>query len=196
MTRLFLSLLLASLIGGCASFQPVTDNAERVSLALPSDSADSVRYAAPIFSVSLPSYLNQSTVWYSDSSGRLTSLPNFVWAEPLSKAIRRELALALARSKPFPEDSRIAIAFAPFILLSDGSGLSIAEAQASSPGSGKTLPILRSSLPNLWNPDDPSTFLEGYRKLLQSTVKQLSESLTDHPVFTHPKPPPSRETNP
>ena len=178
---LFISLL-AGLLGGCASFQPVADTASTSTLILEHDNLPSPSYAAPVFSVSLPSYLNQSTVWYSDSDGQLQALADYVWAEPLSKAILRELSLALAHDTPYPANSRVEIRFARFILLSDGSGLAIAEAQTLTPEKNKNLPMIRIEQEDLWSPDDPETYLAGYRKLLQRVADQLSQQTAP----THP----------
>ncbi len=177
MIRLIASLSLATVLCSCGSLQPVTDNSRPATLILADTDSAAPVYPAPVFSVNLPSYLNQSTVWYADGEGNLTALADFIWAESISKAIQRELSLALAREKPFAPDSRIEVNFARFILLDDGSGLAIAEMQLSTPGSEKTFPIVKTSVQSLWNPENPSTYLKGYRNLLKSTIASLSQAL-------------------
>jgi hypothetical protein len=136
-------------------------------------------YPAPVFSVSLPSFLNEGTVWYSNGEGKLTQLSDFVWAEPLSKAIQRELALALAKEKPYPPNSRMEVFFARFILLDNGSAIAIADVQLNSADSHTVLPIVQVSIEEAWEPSNPSTYLNGYRELLKTTVTEILKNLPE-----------------
>jgi len=169
-----LFLLLA--LGGCVSLGPVRDTAEQATLVLKA-APDPSAYPAPVFNVALPSYLNQSTVWSATADGRLREVAGWIWAESLSSALRRELALALGRADPYPDDARINLAFSRFILLEDGSAVAVAEGSHTSGNKTHTLPVIRVRLGSAWDPSTPASFLDGYRALLESTAARLSTAL-------------------
>ncbi|MBC2604302.1 ABC-type transport auxiliary lipoprotein family protein [Puniceicoccus vermicola] len=173
MIRSSLSLLAVLFLCSCANLQPVNDQAKPATLILPHEVSPDTEYAAPVFSISLPSYMNESTVWYADENGSLTSLPNFIWAESLSRALQREMALALSQKEPYPPNQRVEITFARFILLSDGSGLSICELIFSSTDTSEIFPISKVLVKNIWDPEAPASYLKGYQTLLQSTVSEI-----------------------
>ena len=163
-------------LGGCVSLGPVDDTARRATLVL-KERTDSANYPAPVFNVALPSYLNESTVWYATAHGRLEEVAGWIWAESLSSALRRELSLALVRSDPYPEDARINLTFSRFILLGDGSAVAVAEGSYTSANKTRTLPVIRIRLTPAWDPASPSSFLDGYRALLEATAARLSTAL-------------------
>ncbi|MGE9290924.1 MAG: hypothetical protein ACQKBT_08040 [Puniceicoccales bacterium] len=173
MIRLPLLLSLLFFLCSCGAIQSVSDNAQRTTLALPHDPSATKSYAAPIFNVNLPSFLNEATVWYTDENGTLTALDNYIWAESLTRAIQRELALALATDEPYPSNSRFQIYFARFILMNDGSGVSVSEFSFGTPSSSEVLPIISVTVKDAWDPSKPSTYLEGYRALLAATIKEM-----------------------
>ncbi|MFP4352255.1 MAG: ABC-type transport auxiliary lipoprotein family protein [Puniceicoccaceae bacterium] len=163
---------------GCVSLGPVPDKTETAILVL-AEKKDPPAYPAPVFNVALPSYLNQSTVWYATEEGRLRTVPGWIWAESLSPALRRELALALGRSDPYPGDARIDLTLSRFILLDDGSAVAVAEGSYSSGDETRALPVIRIRLASAWDPSAPASFLGGYRALLEATAARLSASLDD-----------------
>tara|TARA_R100000027_G_scaffold1806_3_gene1997 strand:- start:19375 stop:19953 length:579 start_codon:yes stop_codon:yes gene_type:complete len=179
MIRFALSLSLLALITACGSLRPINDDAKRTTLVLPIQESIEPLYPAPVFAVSLPSYLNETTVWYSDLNGTLYPINNFIWASSLSRAIGRELSIGLAQETPFPANSRIEVRFGRFILLDDGSGLSISEVLMISPMSSTVLPIVKISPKDIWDPTDPSSYLEGYRKLLADTVTEIKSRISE-----------------
>lgn len=184
MIRTFLLLPVVAMLTSCGSLQPVKDSAERSTLILPTADSAKTLYPAPVFTVMVPTYLNESTVWYSDDSGVLTSLNDYVWAEPLSKSLRQEFSLALAREEPFPPSSRIEIYFPRFNLLADGSAIAVAEVRFSSPTSEKVLPLITISVKDVWNPTNPGSYLAGYQALLASTIKEINSALSESETKT------------
>jgi uncharacterized lipoprotein YmbA len=179
-SRLALPFLLAAVLAcaGCVHLQPVQDSAVRTSLSAKGAGAgEDALYPAPVFEVTLPAYLEESTVWIGRGDGRLRSLDDFLWADSLAPALRREFALALARPKPFPADFEIRIEFARFLVFDDGSAEALAETILSTDGATRALPLHRIRLADAWDPERPATFLEGYRALLESTAAKINDSL-------------------
>ena len=173
---LFITVFLAA-VTGCASLQPVKDNDQRVTLLSPDAKQAGSLYPAPISSVDIPNYLNEGTVWYSDSDGKLLQIDGYIWAEPMSKALRRELSLSLGQKNQPPDGLRFDLKFPSFILLSDGSGRAIVEASVSRSGNTQSLPVIFVSEEAIWVPAQPESFLEGYRTLLETTARRLSSAL-------------------
>ncbi|MEM9017357.1 MAG: hypothetical protein AAGC68_10105 [Verrucomicrobiota bacterium] len=173
----FLSLIVL-ILSGCLSLQPVSDTAERFTLVLDEDIGSKNTYAAPVFEVSLPSFLNEGTIWYSDPNGRLYSFPNYIWAESFSRAIRRELAIALASEAPFRPSTRINVYMGRFILLSDGSGIAVAEVSVSGTFGLNMLPAVKVKPEGIWDPEKPETFLKGYKTLLRALAEELSDEVS------------------
>ncbi|MEM0965190.1 MAG: ABC-type transport auxiliary lipoprotein family protein [Verrucomicrobiota bacterium] len=173
---LFFTLLTVGMTG-CVSLQPVSDTAERFTLILEEHIDSGSSFAAPVFEVSLPSYLNEGTIWYSDPNGRLYSFPNFVWAESLNRAVRRELAIALSSDEAFHPSTRINVYLGRFNLLSDGSGIAVAEVSVSGTYGANMLPAVAVKPKEIWNPDEPKTFLKGYQKLLSDLAEELSKEM-------------------
>jgi len=174
------SLLLSCLfvfVSACGSLQPVKDDATRATLELKPALGTKELYPAPVFSVLLPSYLNESTVWYLDSSGTLVALTDYIWVDSLSKAIQRELTVALAKPTAFSGDTRIDIGLPRFILREDGSAIALAEVKTSTANDDGFLPIMSVEVADAWNLDQPETYLQGYQKLLQATVDVISKEL-------------------
>ncbi len=166
------------LLAGCLPFQSTRETAEFVRLPVePLSEEKGAVYPAPITTATAPAYLEQSTIWYSDREGRLTSIKGFLWAESLPDAIRRGFVLLLAGEKPFPENLRIDLQIDRFLLLGDGSGSAIIEAVVTADGSAHTLPIVQVEPQDLWNPESPGTFLAGYRDLLLESGKKLKASV-------------------
>jgi len=171
-------IIVSIVLSGCLPFRPAQENEQVVQLGLGSTvSVERVDYPAPITTMTAPAYLDRSTVWYSDSDGRLMPVKDYLWAEPLPDAIRRNLVLILAREKSYPAGMRIDLNLDRFLLSSDGSSGAVIEGVISVDGTPSTLPIVRVSVPDVWDPSEEETFLVGYRKLLEQTGNALKTAV-------------------
>lgn len=176
----FFAILSALLLAGCLPFEPVQDSSKFVRLSVEVSSSDKTgvsRYAAPITTASAPAYMDQSTIWFSDTEGRLSTVNGFLWAESLPDAVQRGLALLLSKAEPYPADYRINLNIDRFILMSDGSAEAVLEAVVSTSDSVQTQPIISARVEEAWNPQELASFLEGYQKLLRETGKRLKKEL-------------------
>lgn len=174
-----LLLLILPFLAGCGSFRPSADRNTAVVLTLAARPDPEERISpAPLTLVTLPAYLQNSTIYVIEANGSLRPISGYYWAEPLSNAVTTELSLALS-GFPLPDTiTSIRTRFYRFALMTDGSANAIVEmtgsGRAGEPTYAGAFPV---TVKEAWDPDRPESFLEGYRALLQAVADTAKETL-------------------